>query len=819
MKNCSRTFKLATSLSFIAMLAPILQPLYLSELSPLDRANPTSSSVGSAQAAEREARHAESHTERGEKLHAEIPLEIAQVWHNPTAAFQDAIKTSVNAASGSGDRTTAAAKLRAFTESNAPQAERHVAGYALARLLSTSNTLTDKQAALELFTEVTNFAPLKIQALWHSAEMSAGFGEEDRLRAVLNQILRAHEAESRDISRATYELAQSYLRTKEIDKAVPLLLSLKQRFPSSEFAKGSNYYLGQIALNNASASTTGATASTTIDTPTSLNAKEVENAASYFREYLKGSTGGRFSPEVADKLVMLGTRGVTLTTEDHDLLGSVYFKKGDYTKALAEWAQAGPPSPGRLFQKAQAQGRLGQRQEAVETLIAAIARDPESTSFDEYTDSVTGPLSRADTLAVWKRILELKPKHLDHVLWNIATRSSDQDATPLFHRLLADYPTSEHAPESMWWIFWNQMKGYYPGGVTANKKKAESLIQLADSAVLRYPKHRSAARFAFWSGKLREKIGDHAGAKLAYSHAVNHYPTNYYGARARARLSVLTEPAGKDGKPRHDRGWATSVERPQAPSAWQWPAAHQLFSFEKVGELLGLRAPLLAAAGQFDEAIAYTDSHDDEPHLKTGSALETLSGFKAWLYLSQNQQIDGIRQAAKELGEHPIKTSPRWQIYYPWAYAALINEQAKLRSVDPYLVHALIREESRYYPKALSRSNAIGLMQLLPGTAFGVAKRIGLPISAKEEVFIPENNIKMGTAYLGYTLSRFNGNAMLAVASYNGGPNAVKRWLDQFQAAGGTDFDVFVENIPFRETRDYVRKVFGAYWTYEHLYP
>jgi soluble lytic murein transglycosylase len=110
-------------------------------------------------------------------------------------------------------------------------------------------------------------------------------------------------------------------------------------------------------------------------------------------------------------------------------------------------------------------------------------------------------------------------------------------------------------------------------------------------------------------------------------------------------------------------------------------------------------------------------------------------------------------------------------------------------------------------------------MQLLPGTAFGVAKRIGLPLTNKEEIFIPDNNIKMGTAYLNSTLSRFNGNAMLAVASYNGGPNAVKRWLDAFTAAGGNDLDVFVENIPYRETRDYVRKVFGSYWTYHIMYP
>jgi soluble lytic murein transglycosylase len=179
--------------------------------------------------------------------------------------------------------------------------------------------------------------------------------------------------------------------------------------------------------------------------------------------------------------------------------------------------------------------------------------------------------------------------------------------------------------------------------------------------------------------------------------------------------------------------------------------------------------------------------------------------------------MEGIRAAGRDLEGHPSKAA-RWQIVYPWAYAGTINEEARKNRIDPYLVHALIREESRYFPMALSRSNAIGLMQLLPGTAFGVAKRIGLAISSKDEIFIPENNIKMGTAYLAYTLGRFDGQAMLAVASYNGGPNAVKHWVDQFHAKGLSDWDIFVENIPFRETRDYVRKVFGSYWTYETIY-
>ena len=116
------------------------------------------------------------------------------------------------------------------------------------------------------------------------------------------------------------------------------------------------------------------------------------------------------------------------------------------------------------------------------------------------------------------------------------------------------------------------------------------------------------------------------------------------------------------------------------------------------------------------------------------------------------------------------------------------------------------------------RSKAMGLMQLLLGTAQGVAKHNGIALSSNNQVFEPPTNIALGTAYLNYVLKRHNGNAMLAVASYNGGPNAAAKWMREFQVAGGGDQEYLVENIPFQETRDYVRKVFANYWTYENLY-
>ena len=152
------------------------------------------------------------------------------------------------------------------------------------------------------------------------------------------------------------------------------------------------------------------------------------------------------------------------------------------------------------------------------------------------------------------------------------------------------------------------------------------------------------------------------------------------------------------------------------------------------------------------------------------------------------------------------------------AFGNIVEREARKRAVDPLLIHGLIRQESRYDDKAVSRSNAMGLMQLLKGTAYGVAKHNGITLNAASDIFKPDTNIQLGTAYIAYVLKRAEGNAMYAVASYNGGPNAVAKWIKQHQAVGNNDLDAYVEDIPYDETRDYVRKVFAHYWNYEHLY-
>jgi soluble lytic murein transglycosylase-like protein len=265
--------------------------------------------------------------------------------------------------------------------------------------------------------------------------------------------------------------------------------------------------------------------------------------------------------------------------------------------------------------------------------------------------------------------------------------------------------------------------------------------------------------------------------------------------------------------PATDSGWTTRAARVPPNLKWQWPAPEEIVEQVQIDKQFGATFSELLKLHQFDECLdILPGTRTVEPENPTNSL------FKAAILAKMHRPLQAINVANKDIEGSP-HLNHRWITSYPLEYATTIAENAKSNAVDPLLVHALIREESRYNADAISRSKAIGLMQLMPGTAQGVAKRLGVTLSSvPKDVFVPETNIKLGTNYLAVTIKRFDGNALLAVASYNGGPNAVKKWFSEHQLSGSSDFDVFVENIPYRETRDYVRKVFGSYWTYEEIY-
>ena len=153
-------------------------------------------------------------------------------------------------------------------------------------------------------------------------------------------------------------------------------------------------------------------------------------------------------------------------------------------------------------------------------------------------------------------------------------------------------------------------------------------------------------------------------------------------------------------------------------------------------------------------------------------------------------------------------------LLFPRAFAQTVEASAQAVGIDPYFVWAVMRRESAFDPLALSTARAFGLMQLLAPTATKIAYLAGEPDPGLEQLQRPERIVPLGTWYLADLAGRF-GQASLAAAAYNGGPNAVARWV---AANGKRPLDEFVELIPYKETRHYVKGVLGDYFTYRALY-
>lgn len=186
-----------------------------------------------------------------------------------------------------------------------------------------------------------------------------------------------------------------------------------------------------------------------------------------------------------------------------------------------------------------------------------------------------------------------------------------------------------------------------------------------------------------------------------------------------------------------------------------------------------------------------------------------LDGLFMLTHLQQrSRQEPELRPLYQQLRQEP----GYWQALYPLAYREQVQDWAEQRALNPLLVMALMRQESRFQPQIRSIAGAVGLMQVLPETGDWIAEQLQLEKFSLER---PDDNLKLGTWYLDYTHRNYQGNSMLAIASYNAGPGNVDTWIAQYTLG---DPDVFIENIPFPETQNYVKAVFENYWNYLRLY-
>ena len=275
---------------------------------------------------------------------------------------------------------------------------------------------------------------------------------------------------------------------------------------------------------------------------------------------------------------------------------------------------------------------------------------------------------------------------------------------------------------------------------------------------------RNQNRWRYWAARAAEQLGDREAARAGYAAVI---PTdNWYAALAAARTGQRVTP---------------TLE----------PLARDEAEFARVAA-----SPALVRTRE----LILCDM-PSEANLEWRTALDALT---------PTQQVQAVHLASG-WGWHlqAIAAAARlglfndYELLYPRPYDAEVRRGAELTGLPKSLIYAIIRQESLYRADAASSANALGLMQLLPATAQATARRAGLPRPTRASLLQPSNNVPLGASYLRYLLDRTDGQWPVAIASYNAGPGAARRWL----APTPVETDVWVENIPFNETRAYVQRV------------
>ncbi len=194
---------------------------------------------------------------------------------------------------------------------------------------------------------------------------------------------------------------------------------------------------------------------------------------------------------------------------------------------------------------------------------------------------------------------------------------------------------------------------------------------------------------------------------------------------------------------------------------------------------------------------------------------QIVDGRREWYHVSRLFSRDELVAQARLAYEmewyfpaiRTISQAQYWddlEVRFPMAHRNELVREAKRRDLHSSWVFAITRQESAFMADARSHAGAMGLMQLMPATAKETARRFGIPLASPQQALNPDTNIQLGAAYLSQVYGQFNGNRVLASAAYNAGPGRVRQWL---RGANHLSYDVWVENIPFDETRQYVQNV------------
>ncbi|MGQ9865841.1 MAG: lytic transglycosylase domain-containing protein [Pseudanabaenaceae cyanobacterium] len=479
------------------------------------------------------------------------------------------------------------------------------------------------------------------------------------------------------------------------------------------------------------------------------------------------------------------TYGDRLTPAQWWQVADGYFYARRFEAAARAYGRA-TPHPFTSYRVGRSWQRANKRAAALAAYQRTAAQFPGTPAAGRALLRAMEVAESDQAIALAERAIAAYPDLAAEALYGKFQRQRGTAAAVTRRQILDQHPRSESAAQILVTTARQQAQGGNPA------LAARTLATLPS-----IPTSEIVAEGLFWGGKWASDGGDRELAQRLWQRAIAEQPRSYYAWRSAARLGWPT------GNFTNVRALQPEVQvpphHPDLPAGSA--AVQELFALQRFAEASAQWQVETRGQPLLDPAAIFTDG---VLRVATGDFLVGMYQLDSlnWLDVTPAER-DRIRQ---------LQQNPNYERFlYPLAYWEGVQQHAQTWNLNPLLVLSLIRQESRFEADIRSVADAVGLMQVIPETGAWIAAQLGVP---QYSLTNPDQNLRFGTFYLNYTHNRYQNNSLLAIASYNAGPNAVARWVTR----SFTDPDEFVARIPYRETREYVGAVFGNYWNYLRLY-
>jgi soluble lytic murein transglycosylase len=525
----------------------------------------------------------------------------------------------------------------------------------------------------------------------------------------------------------------------------------------------------------------------TLAAQAALAAGDTATARPELRQAMADAPSSAAAVEAARALLALGG----LAPTDHLSVAVVYDRNGNDGRAADEyraWLGTGAGSPEARRDVTLRMGRAlfaaGRFAETVSVLSGLSGAPPEAAAEASYlagraTYRTRGRAAATQALLATAQRYPGQPASADalYLAADLGDDAGDDAAAmALYRRVAAEYGASPRAGEALMRL----------GGAALLSGDWGGAAQWYGQYRTRYPAGDLWLQATYWEGRALAARGDAAGARQRWREVRAKETLSYYTVRAAERLGegywpIPLAPAVPDDAAAVERvrGWMETLDLLRQAGLWREAEDDVARRVREAGTERALLYPLAEALEQ--------------------------RGFAP----------QGIRIGLALRGAGAAVDARLARILYPFPFREMVAAEARERGLDPFLAAAVIRQESSFKPRALSRAGAMGLMQVMPSTGSGLAEGEGIRGWDRELLFNPEINVHLGTRFLAAELRRWDGDRTLAFIAYNAGPGRAARWraFPEFR-----DRELFTERIPFAETRDYVKILTRNTAIYRGLY-